>query len=87
MKIWIVNLESNVDGEVMFEAIPCASKEAARRVLKEEKEYVLEESHHWSKYADDFDERIDTEDHFYINDPFDSYYEDYTIEEKEVVEE
>lgn len=86
MKIWIVNLESNVDGEVMFSAVPCASKEVARRVLKEQKEYILEESHHWSD-NDDYDERIDTKDHFYINDPYDDYYEDYTIEEKELVEE
>ena len=91
MKIWIVNLESCVDGETFYEAIPCATKEVAMRVLKGEKETILKESHHWSNLTqEDFDECIEVEDtptSFSLYDNTDSYYEYYTIEEKELVEE
>ena len=91
MNIWIVNLESCVDGETTFAAVPCATKEAAMRVLKGEKETILKESHHWKNLTqEDFDEYIEVEDtpvHFSLYDTTDSYYEYYTIEEKALVEE
>ena len=80
-----------MDGETTFAAVPCATKEAAMRVLKGEKETILKESHHWKNLTqEDFDEYIEVEDtpvHFSLYDTTDSYYEYYTIEEKALVEE
>ena len=88
MKIYIVTLESNIDGEVYFSAIPCASKEIAKEMLKKAKEHCLKESLHF-KYADfesgDYTLE-DEEEHFYLNDHCDDYYEDYNIVERELVE-
>jgi len=88
MKIYIVKLESMVDGEVFFEAIPCASEEVARQVLEKEKNTILHESFHFSFDGETYDhmEIEEGKDSFYINDPYDDYYENYTIEEKELIE-
>lgn len=37
MKIWIVNLESCVDGEIFFHAVPCKDEKTAKEVLKKKK--------------------------------------------------
>jgi hypothetical protein len=90
MKIYNVIFESNVDGEMMFEAVPCATEEIAKRVLKEQRDLILNESLHFSNLTDDdMDEMeiVDTDEHFYINDQCDDYYEDYYIEEKDVISE
>lgn len=89
MKIYLVKFESNVDGEYIFSATPCASEEIAKHILKKEKNFILNESHHFSNLTkDDMEtmEIVDEPDHFYINDPCDDYYEDYTIEETELKE-
>lgn len=88
MKIFIVLLESNIDGEVYFDAVPCATKEKAIEVLRNEKEWVLKESHHFSQFSEDelkeYCDIVDEEEHFFITDNSDDYYEDYQITEKEV---
>ena len=90
MKIYIVKFESNVDGEILFDAVPCATKEAAIKVLQEEKEWVLKESVHFSRFTEEelkeYCEMIDEDTHFYVSDNSDDYYEDYQIEEKNLVE-
>lgn len=89
-KIFIVLQESNVDGELLINAVPCASLKLARKVLKEEKETILNESFHYmgrtkKELKEDF-EIEETKNSWYINDPCDDYYEDINIIEKELVE-
>lgn len=89
-KIFIVLQESNVDGELLINAAPCASLKLARKVLKEEKETILNESPHYmgrtkKELKEDF-EIEETKNSWYINDPCDDYYEDINIIEKELVE-
>ena len=89
-RIYLVYLESNVDGNYNFSAVPCRTLETAKKVLKQEKELALRESEHWSVWnsiEEMLEEGIeveDGEDEFYINDPSDDYYEDYCIVEKEI---
>ena len=82
MKIYIVKLESNVDGEFISSAVPCRSLEAAKKVLKREKETIMKESRHFSNMTEDDlaeCEITDKPEHFEIIDLNDSYWEDYTI--------
>jgi hypothetical protein len=90
MKIFIVLQESNVDGELIINAVPCASLKLARKVLKEEKETILNESPHYmgrtkKELEEDF-EIEETKNSWYINDPCDDYYEDIKIVDKILVE-
>ena len=89
-KIFIVLHESNVDGEVIINAVPCASLKIARKVLKEEKETILNESPHYmgrtkKELEEDF-EIEETKNSWYINDPCDDYYEDIKIVDRILVE-
>lgn len=89
-RVWIVQQESNVDGEIIINSVPCASLEAARKVLQDEKETILNESPHYmgrtkKELEEDF-EIEETKNGWYINDPCDDYYEDIKIIEKEVVQ-
>ena len=89
-KIFIVLQESNVDGVIIINAVPCASLNLARKVLKEEKETILNESFHYmgrtkKELEEDF-EIEETKDSWYINDPYDDYYEDIKIVDKILVE-
>jgi hypothetical protein len=87
-KIWIVLQESNVDGELIINATPCESLGLAKEVLKEEKEYILNESFHYSRMSDEDMKEMEIEEtdtSYYINDPCDDYYEDIKIIEKNIV--
>lgn len=88
-KIYLVVQESNVDGEVFFNAVPCPSLEIARKVMQREKETILKESYHYKDFEEcpenyQFEE---DENSVFINVLFDDYYEDIHIEEKEMVTE
>lgn len=91
MKIYIFVQESNVDGEILFNSTPCSTREIARRLLKEEKDYLLHSGEtHYSRFSDNLEEYFEieeTEDTYYINDLTDDYYEDLWIVEKDLVEE
>ena len=96
-KIWLVTQESDVDGEVTFNIVPCISEETAKRVLQKEVQTLLSES---PKYKDvkrwmDGDDSLnyddcpytwenDNDDAFYISCVYDDYYELIKIEEKEI---
>lgn len=84
-KIWLVTQESNVDGQIMFNVVPCISKETAKKVMQDEIRTLLNESHFIS-FADRPDDFIleQTETSYYIEDTCDDYYEDINIEEKEI---
>ncbi len=89
LKIWLVQQESNVDGEIIVNSVPCGSLETARKVLQDEKNTILNESHHFSNLSDDdMSDMVieESDDRFFIDDPSDDYYEDITIIEKELVE-
>lgn len=82
-KIWIVTQESNVNGEILFNSVPCASKEAAIKVMHDEITTLLNESHfvaHIDRPEDFVVEKSETS--YYIEDMCDDYYEDIRIEQK-----
>ena len=88
-KVYIVQQESNVDGELIINAVPCTTREAARKVLQDEKNTILHESpHYMGRTKDELKEDFEIEesdDRWYINDPCDDYYEDINIVEKVIV--
>jgi hypothetical protein len=89
-KIWIVLQESNVDGELIIDATPCESLELAKVVLKDEKNFILNETYHFSNLSDSDMEEMEIEEtdtSYYINDPCDDYYEDIKIIEKTIIKE
>ena len=84
-KIWLVTQESNVDGEITFNAVPCINKETAKKVMQEEIKTLLVASHFKDVFSweDGFTfEKTDTS--WYVEDEFDDYYEYINIEEKEI---
>ena len=84
-KIWLVTQESNVDGQIMFNVVPCISEETAKKVMQDEIRTLLNESH-FIAFIDRPDDFIleQTETSYYIEDSCDDYYEDINIEEKEI---
>ena len=84
-KIWLVIQESNVDGEILFNVVPCVSKETAKEIMDKEIQTLINEGHYTSykEEPNDFG-LIQTEDSFYIDDTCDDYYEAISIEEKEI---
>lgn len=83
-KIWLVTQESNVDGQIMFNATPCISEETAKKVMEQEKNTILTESIHYKKHGKE-DFKVEEDDvHFFIKDLYDDYCEFITIEEKEI---
>ena len=89
MTIYNVILESYVDGDTFVTAVPCISLEVARDILNREVNTILNESRHYSGIPqddlDDFFTIERSEDSFFIQDNTDDYYENYRIEEKELV--
>jgi len=88
-KVYIVQQESNVDGEFIINAVPCATIEVASKVLQGMKNFILHESpHYMGRTKDELEEDFEIEDggdRWYINDPCDDYYEDIQIVEKIIV--
>lgn len=84
-KIWLVTQVSNVDGQILFNVVPCISEETAKQVMQDEIKTLLNESHFISfvDRPDDFTlEQTDTS--YYIEDTCDDYYESINIEEKAI---
>jgi len=84
-KIWLVTQESKVDGQIMFNVVPCTSEETAKKIMQDEITTLLNESH-FIAFTDRPDDFIleQTETSYYIEDTCDDYYEDINIEEKEI---
>ena len=85
-KVWLVKQESNVDGQMLFNVVPCKSLEKAKQVMQEEIDTLLKESHFkdYEEWPGDFKiEQTDTS--YFIQDTVDDYYEDIQIEEKEIL--
>lgn len=84
-KIWLVTQESDVDGEIMFNVVPCASEKVAREVMQNEIKTLLSDSYFKNVFSwkDGFTfEETDTS--WFVCDEFDDYYEYIKIEEKEI---
>ena len=87
-RAYMVIQESNVDGEILFNAVPCTSMETAKAVLAQEKATILHESHHFGNLTEDDMECMEVEEdeeRFYINDTTDDYYEDIRIEVNNII--
>lgn len=91
MKVFLVKQESNCDGEMLFNVTPCKDIETAKKVMEEEINTLMTESVHYKgidldnvdKCGDFIVERDD--ERFFISDNCDDYYEEISIEEKEVL--
>ena len=89
MKVFLVKQESNCDGEVLINVTPCKDMETAKKVMEDEVKTLLTESYNGID-IDNVDENGDftverDEERFFIIDNCDDYYEEITIEEKEIV--
>ena len=84
-RIWLVTQESKVDGEILFNVVPCVSKETAKEIMDKEIQTLMNEGH-FTDYKERPNDFIleQTEDSFYIEDTSDDYYEDIRIEEKQI---
>jgi hypothetical protein len=85
-KVYIVQQESNVDGELIINAVPCATREAAKKLMQDKIRTLLNESH-FIAFIDRPDDFIleQTDTSYYIEDTCDDYYEDIRIIEKVIV--
>lgn len=88
-KIWLVTQESNIDGEILFNIVPCSCEETAKKVFEKEIDTILNESYHFGGYTkEEREEMFEIEDdgdgRFFISDPSDSYYEDILMYEKDI---
>ena len=81
MKVFLVKQESKCDGEVLFNVTPCKDMETAKKVMEDEVKTLLTESYNYNGIftIEHYEER------FFISDNCDDYYEEITIEEKEIV--
>lgn len=84
-QIWLVTQESNLNGEISFNAVPCASKEVARKVMLEEKETLLSESFHYKEHNKEDFIVHESEELFFIQDRYDDYFEEIRIDEKQIM--
>jgi hypothetical protein len=89
MKIFNLIQESNVDGEIIVNVIPCASVELAQKAMDDEIATLISNSPKYKNLnidnpSDDFIvERC--EGHTFIKIVNDDYYEEFKIDEKEIV--
>lgn len=87
-KIWILTQESCVNGETLFNVIPCKDFKTAKEIMDNEIKTLLSERPYNFETEQELNEycTIKREDeHFYIAlNYYDNYYEDLTIEEKQV---
>ena len=72
-KIYLMLQESNVDGEILINIVPCSTMEKAKEVLEEEKNTILNESYHFSGKTQE-----ELKEDFYVD-------EELKIVEKEVL--
>ena len=82
MKIYILILESCIDGEVFFDVKPFSTIDLAKKEIENQKQLLSENHLKFSDWKNSEFEIEETETSFYINDPYDDYYENYYIQEK-----
>lgn len=74
-KTYIVVQESNVDGNVISDIIPCASMDVAKRVMRDKKNSLLHVFGHFKDCDVNEMEVEEGEERYFIQDPSDDYYE------------
>lgn len=87
-EVWIVTLESNLDGEIIFSVAPCETEEIAKRVFEEAKTRIMESPMYkgYEESKDDY-QVVDASHHYFIRTNSDDYYEDIAMYKKEMVSE
>ena len=95
-KIWLVTHESCVDGEHLYKVIPCFDKDCAFRIMKQERDLLLDEcpiyatAREWmsGKHDEDMDncpyEWSESESDFFIKISYDAYAEHIEVKEEDV---
>ena len=89
MRIFNLIQESNVDGEIIVNVTPCASVELAQKTMDDEIATLISDCHKYKNLnidnpSDDFIvER--SERHTFIKVVNDDYYEEFRIDEKELI--
>lgn len=96
-KVYIVLQESNVDGEHLINATPCADLHSAKAVMNEEIRTLLSSGKYEGLDLDEIERDQNDEDadcdyylerdetSFYLAITCDDYYEHIVVEEKEIV--
>jgi hypothetical protein len=74
-KTYVVVQESNVDGNVISDVIPCVSMNVAKRVLRDKKNSLLHTYGHFKDCDVNEMEVEEGEQRYFIQDPSDDYYE------------
>ena len=74
-KAYVVVQESNVDGNVITDIIPCVSMNVAKRVMREKKNNLLHIYGHFKDCDINEMEVEEGEERYFIQDPVDDYYE------------
>lgn len=90
-KIYLVQIERNVDGEISFETIPCASKEKAKEKFQETKEETIGHQSFmdyptYDKEDIETAEQDATDTEYFLKASSDDYHLYIKIEEKEIIE-
>lgn len=83
MDVFLVQQESNVDGDVVFDVTPCKDRETAEKLFNEKIKSIRSEGH-FDHEDEDFTVS-EAEGHYFITDECDDYYEDITIEKAKVL--
>ena len=74
-KTYVLVQESNVDGDIVSDIIPCVSMDVAKRVMREKKNYLLHVYGHFKDCDVNEMEVEEGEQRYFIQDPSDDYYE------------
>ena len=92
-KIYLLQQESNVDGEIYFHTVPCMTLELARQAMANAIETLQSESIKYGgcdfaaiERGENNDFAIERSDNsFYISCTYDDYYEEFNIVETELI--
>ena len=83
MYVFLVQQESNVDGNVIFDVTPCKDRETAEKLFNEKIKTIRSKGHF--DHEDEYFTVSEEEDHYFITDGCDDYYEDITIVKSKVL--
>lgn len=89
--VWVLLIESNVDGDIIISTSICATIERAKKELADFKKSIFTDE--YSRFKSDSENKTrevfeieETETSFYINDPCDDYYHNVRIYEQDIHE-
>lgn len=86
--IWLLYIESNIGGSILFDVVPCSSLKKARESLELGKNWILRSCFHYAIFTpEELKKKMvieESKDRFYIKDPTDDYYEKISIVQKPI---